>query len=195
MAEITIANDVAEIAEELIGEFHPHIRSHGVRLICLKSDHDKAQKGRSVDAEIVPLGGRARFYSGFVDVGRAQDPTDGYDFEMTVYGSMWEGYTSKQRQACVDRELCKLVEKTVQHADGETTVIKLQDYDVKGFTDNLSRFGTWTTRIYNFVSKGKQLPLDLQAEPMEANAAMTNAESEAAGETPADQPRKLAAVK
>jgi hypothetical protein len=55
------------------------------------------------------------------------------------------------------------VEKTVHHRDGETTVIKLQDFDVKGFTANIERFGLWRSSLRIFAAKARQLPLDMNA--------------------------------
>lgn len=160
MAEIKLSSQVAEIVQDLIDKYHPHVRENGVRILCCYSDQDKATRGRPVRAEIVSLGGRAKWLSGFVDV-TGEEPNEGYDFCLTAFGSIWEGMTYQMRQAAIDAELCKLVEKTVQTRDGETTTIKLQDYDVKGFVANIERFGLWASSLRIFASKAKQLPLDL----------------------------------
>lgn len=159
MAEISVAPDVEEIALELIGEYHDHIRSHGVRILYLRSEQDKAYRGKPVIADTQALGGLAGWLSQFVEDGD-EEP---YEYAITVYGSAWEGLTAKERQAAVDPELCKLVEKTVHRADGEMTVIKLQDFDVKGFTANIERFGLWRSALRIFAAKARQLPLDMAA--------------------------------
>lgn len=156
MAERKLAPDVEAIAIELIGEFHDHIRSNGVKILYVHSDQDKATRGKSVIAETIPLGGMGSWLSSFVP-----GATGEYDFALVVYGSIWEGLNAKQRQAAIDNELCKLVEKTVQHRDGEETVIKLVDYDWKGFTANIERFGLWRPALRIFAAKAKQLPLDM----------------------------------
>jgi hypothetical protein len=159
MADIQIAPDVESIAVELIGEFHPHLKSHGVRILYLKSEQDRAYRGRPVLADTQALGGLAGWLSQFAPDGD-EEP---YEYAITVYGSAWQGLTAKERQAAVDAELCKLVEKTVHHRDGETTVIKLQDFDVKGFTANIERFGLWRSSLRIFAAKARQLPLDMNA--------------------------------
>lgn len=156
MAERKLAPDVEAIAVELIGEFHDHIRSNGVKILYVHSDQDKATRGKSVIAETIALGGAVGWLSSFVPGAVGE-----YDFMIIVYGSIWEGLNAKQRQAAIDNELCKLVEKTVQHRDGEETVIKLQDFDWKGFTANIERFGLWRPALRIFAAKAKQLPLDM----------------------------------
>jgi hypothetical protein len=171
VADISVAPDVESIAVELIGEFHPHIKSHGVRILYLKSATDKAYRGRSVLAETQSLGGLAGWLSQFVEDGDDEP----YEYAITVYGSAWEGLTAKERQACIDGELCKLVEKTVHRRDGEETVIKLQDYDVKGFTGNIERFGLWRSSLRIFAAKARQLPLDMNAVAAEEQMAREEA--------------------
>lgn len=156
MAERKIAPDVEAIAIELIGEFHDHIRSNGVKILYVHSDQDKATRGKSVIAETLSLGGMGAWLSSFVPGAHGE-----YDYAIVVYGSIWEGLNAKQRQAAIDNELCKFVEKTVQHRDGEETVIKLVDYDWKGFTANIERFGLWRPALRIFAAKAKQLPLDM----------------------------------
>lgn len=159
MAETKLAPDIEEIARDLIAEYHAHVTSNGVRILYLHSDADRAYRGHAMIADIRALGGIAGWLSSFVD-GKGGDP---YDFALTVYGSIWEGLTAKERAAAVDAELCKLVEKTVTTRDGEETTIKLQDHDVKGFAANIERFGLWTTRLRLFGAKARQLPLDIAA--------------------------------
>lgn len=171
MPLIEIAPDVEEIAVELIGEYHPHIRSHGVRILYLKSDADRAYRGKPVIADTQSLSGLASWLSQFAP-DADEEP---YEYAITVYGSIWEGLTAKERQAAIDSELCKLVEKTVHHRDGEETVINLQDFDVKGFTANIERFGLWRTSLRIFAAKARQLPLDMAAVAAEEQMARDQA--------------------
>lgn len=171
MADRELAPDVEEIAVGLIGEYHPHIREHGALIVYRKSDQNKASGGRSVDAEMSVVSGDTRWAMSRWAELEGSEP----DFMLTVYGAMWDGYTPLQRKACVDRELCRIVAKTVQHSDGETTVLKLQSYEVKGFPENITRFGVWQTPYKRFSAASKQpslfseeLKIDEKAEAQQA---------------------------
>jgi hypothetical protein len=199
VANVRLDNDLREIADDLITDHHRHILDNGVRILCAYSDQDRARYGKAIRVEITPLGGRAQWLSGFVDVAESE-PNEGYDYMLTAYGSIWTGSTDVMREAAVDEQLCRLVEKTVQTRDGETTVIKIRDFDVRGFVENIQRFGLWESGKRIFAAKSRQLPLDLtEAEKSGQESGIGEAEPVAAAAEPEDadegKPRKLAAVK
>jgi len=162
MAEIKLAPDVEEIALEEIAEWHEHLRANGTRILYLHSDQDRARRGRALKADMISLGG-TQYTIGVLAAGGSPSTHD-YDFALVVYGAAWEGLGVKQRRAAVDEQLCRLVEKTVRHRDGDEIVIKLQDPDVSVFLSNFEHFGAWTKSLRSLVSKGRQLPLDLAGE-------------------------------
>jgi len=116
------AKAVEEIATDLIGQYHPHLKEKPI--LYLFNDGNMNEW-----ASMARRNEREQFISGYL-------------FVMEVSYKNWQVMSDQQRVALVDHELC--------HAsieDGKPVII---DHDVEEFAIVVSRHGMWRENVRQF---------------------------------------------
>lgn len=137
MAEYTEAVEVADIARDLIKEYHPAL---GVaNIVYLFRDKAPKHKGK------ITLGAARR-------TNPIEKALTGYDFVIWVAEDEWSEMDMKKRRALVDHELshCGLDE------NGNWTTY---DHDFTGFNAVLQRHGYWSGDLKRMKKSIEQLSL------------------------------------
>jgi hypothetical protein len=146
------ASDVRGIAEELIPEFHAHVRELPVRYI-FKSKASK--RGSRHDwAYVTKVGGLTAYLAQAHDLEsitalRPPAPVAEAFFLMVVSHDVWLRLDGAQRIALIDHELCHI------GPDGE-----LRPHPVEEFPEVVRRHGTkWRPSLDELVEAAQQTPL------------------------------------
>lgn len=144
------AEQVKEIADQLIPHYHPEIASARIGYVSV----DKASKKNGK-----PVLGKARKVSG------VWEHLVELDFLIEVAQDQWNPATNRQRHALVDHllECCTGVE------DEKTGEMKwtMRSPDVNEFTAILQRHGAWHEELEGLVQVAQQLNLDARIQEVE----------------------------
>jgi len=137
MAEYTEAIEVADIARNLIREYHPALGE--AKIIYLFRDKAPKHKGK------VTLGAARR-------TSPVEKTLTGYDFVIWIAKDEWSDMDIKKRRALVDHELshCGLDE------NGNWTIY---EHDFAGFNAVLKRHGYWKSDLRQMKKSMEQLSL------------------------------------
>lgn len=138
------ADDVAEIAESLISDYHPHVLEHTVLYIF----RSKAAQNKGKE-----VWGKARKVTGlnaYLAMRSSVDPLEPMSptfFVIEIAHDVWNTLRAPERIALVDHELKHI------GPDG------MRPHDVEEFTDIVARHGHWKRDLKEFAEAGKQVPL------------------------------------
>jgi hypothetical protein len=162
------AQEVRDIAEELIPQFHEHIVEQEVRYL-FQSKHSKS--GTKARWEYVKKVGGLNAYLGraheleSMSGTRPPAPVAHPFFLLVVAFDIWGQLTGPQRIALIDHELKHI------GPDGETN-----DHDIEEFDDVVARHGRWRPNLASFLTASEQTPLFSGADPRRASETGASAE-------------------
>lgn len=134
------AEEVRDIAEALIPEYHPHL--HGETILYVF-------RSKATERKFKPVLGTARRVSGlnaylaFQEMGEDAEPF----YVIEIAEDIWGRLAEAQRVALVDHELSHI------GPDGMLT------HDVEEFRAVVERHGLWMPDLHDFAKAAKSLPL------------------------------------
>lgn len=130
------APQVAEIAQELIKKYHPHLLECDIAYFFFcKVDKDGAYLPEDKWGDKL---GYVRLYP--QELRTMQNVTD---FGMGILANYWDQATDKQREALVDHELCHCQYDVME----EDPKPKLRKHEFEGFLDEIERHGAWDNTL------------------------------------------------
>ena len=139
------ADDVGEVAEALIPDYHPHL----LEMTVLYIFRSKAAQNKGKD-----VWGKARKLTGlnaYLAVRSELDPLEPASpsfFVVEIAHDVWNQLRAPERIALVDHELSHIA------PDGS-----MQGHDVEEFKTIVARHGHWRKSLKEFAEAGKQVPL------------------------------------
>ncbi len=153
-----LSNEVEKVADEVIKQFHPDLRSKDIRYMILDpKDSDgtskpKVTKDHQIPAEIKILPEDAAFLvSG---ESRTDDNGPHSIVIVKVNRYLWDRANKDNiRKALLDSQLCRLI------YDDETGRASILEYDAKLSNSNLARFGAWNNELKRVAQITEGLPL------------------------------------
>ncbi len=138
------AETVAQIANGLIPNYHPHLAS--ARILYIFVSKASTKNGREVWGKPKKLSGLFEWYAE-------------KDFLIEVAKDKWDGLDAQQRTALVDHLLeCCTGEEDEE--DGGAMKWKIRDPDVQEFSSILQRYGVWHKGLHTFVSVAQGIKLE-----------------------------------
>lgn len=130
---------VQSIAQNLIPDYHPHLKE--ARVLFLFSGKKMTSRGKPVWGKAMRMTDMQRFLSA---AGADWDETEGFDFAIVVNRETWDGeLDEKQRTALVDHELCHCV----QTPKGKWAI---RDHEIEEFSEVIERHGLWAENVQAF---------------------------------------------
>jgi hypothetical protein len=150
--EITQAVDAEIIANELISEFHPHLRD--ARIVYLFTNQERKYRGDVVLGTAQRLGSLPKYFSS----GEAASLEDGYDFCILLSEDQWKFLNVAQRRALIDHQLSHCgIRRTINHLTSEVTEHWcLLAHDVEEFRGVIERHGLWRLDLRQFAETAIQ---------------------------------------
>jgi hypothetical protein len=148
--EIERADEVRQIAEELVAECHPHLAD--ARILYVFTSQKRTSQGKLVLGKATKFSPMQKFLSSGLE-----SVEDGFDFVITIYKDGWEDMSDATRRALVDHELCHC-RRDGDKEDGEPNW-SIQAHDVEEFRVIVERHGMWHSELKEFATALKQLPL------------------------------------
>ena len=145
--QYTKAPQVEKIAEELIPQFHPHLKD--VRIEYVFIDKVPLKGGSEIWGSMRKISSLPAYFAASED-----DKLDGYAepfFAMIISSPIWENLPEAKRRALVDHELCHA--KVEEDKDGNPK-LKIAPHDLEEFTEIVKRHGLWRDSIKDFMSVG-----------------------------------------
>lgn len=141
------APPVAAIADQLIGDHHPHLKD--VHVVYLWRPKASTSKGAVVL-------GKARKISGLnaqlVALARPEGSDEDAEvdfFAVEIAEDTWETLTEAQRVALVDHELCHLGVEIAEDADKDRKLV-IRGHDLEEFAAVVERHGLWRPDVEAF---------------------------------------------
>jgi hypothetical protein len=156
------ANEVKEIAEELIDKYHPHLKDAKELIGYYFRDgaSDWAGKAKKCTAFERFVTGKMLF--------------------VFINSDAWKAMKHDQRVALVDHELCHFSRKSIQNVDpmtGKWIEIydpadkaeswSIREHDVEEFSDIIKRHGLWDTGIEKFAAAVREADYQMSLEDVE----------------------------
>jgi Putative phage metallopeptidase len=156
------ANEVKEIAEELIDKYHPHLKDAKELIGYYFRDgaSDWAGKAKKCTAF-------ERFVTGKMLL-------------IFINSDAWKAMKHDQRVALVDHELCHFSRKSIQDVDPKTgkwieiydpadkaESWSIREHDVEEFSDIIKRHGLWDTGIEKFAAAVREADYQMSLEDVE----------------------------
>jgi hypothetical protein len=156
------ANEVKEIAEELIDKYHPHLKDAKELIGYYFRDgaSDWAGKAKKCTAFERFVTGKMLF--------------------VFINSDAWKAMKHDQRVALVDHELCHFSRKSIQDVDPKTgkwiniydpedkaESWSIREHDVEEFSDIIKRHGLWDTGIEKFAAAVREADYQMSLEDVE----------------------------
>jgi hypothetical protein len=138
-----VAEEVAELAAELILEVHGHL-SEAKICYLFRTDEWTKKGGRYVYGKASKVPEQWRYLSG-------------YDLLVVINQSVWTTLTPERRAALVDHELCHF--ERIDDAAGNVKSWTLVDHDVEEFIGVVRRHGLWKEDVSELVKAGQQMQI------------------------------------
>jgi hypothetical protein len=151
------ADPVKELANRLIGTYHPELATAKIRYLFKEKASKKG--GRVVHGTVKKMSDLMNY---LIDV----------DFLVEVPIDLWNELENQKRVALVDH----LLERCTGEEDEQTAEMKwsVREPDVNEFSSILRRHGAWTEELSGFVSVAKTLDLGFMTESEEENQLISN---------------------
>lgn len=141
------AYDAQEIGNELIDQYHPHLK--GLKIRYLFRSTDVNDRGRPAAACVRKFAGLSAYL--------ANDSTRPF-FVIEIGSSAWRDADDRKRREIVDTQLCKMLKD-------EKGKLSLRQYDCVGFVAIANRYGATDERSAAYVkAASKQLSLGIDGE-------------------------------
>jgi predicted metallopeptidase len=142
------AQEVEDIALDLIPKYHGHLIDFNVHLEYIFTDKTPKRNGKEV-------WGQCRKVSGFNAYLADQEGDDPF-FVIVISEDVWDVLPQNTKVALVDHELCHAWAEASQKetTDGSEDVIKLslQPHDLEEFSCIVRRHGLWREDVESFVN-------------------------------------------
>lgn len=170
MANYRPAPEVADIAQDLIGEHHTHLLNRKIVYIFRDSPQKRAGteiwgKARKVSGLNAFLNARA---DGDLDVEHSYDEeADHSYFVIEIAEPIWEHLDETARRALVDHELehCE-----VHFSDSGKESLRIIPHNLEEFTAVVRRHGLWKSELRRFAKvTNEQLELDVDVQVSQAD--------------------------
>lgn len=147
-------DDVRQLAEEIIGESHPHLADAEI-LYLMRYPSWKA-KGKTVGGVTCLATPQHKALTG----------NKGLAFIITINSEEWDRLPAPQQRALLDHELCHCEYDSTKDEEEGDSPWKLVGHDVEEFGDVIERHGLWHDDLRLFADEvGRQLELGLGAAP------------------------------
>jgi len=144
------AEEVSQIAEKLIANYHPELASARFRFLFKDKTSKKGGK--------VVMGSVKRMSDLMMYLIEA-------DFLVEVPDEIWRGLDNTRRNALIDHLLERCTgEESTEEGGGGAMKWKVRDPDVHEFSSIMRRYGAWTDELSLFASVAKSLDLDFMTE-------------------------------
>lgn len=147
-------DDVTEIAERLIADYHRHLL--GVRIEYLFRTEAEKQGGAVVLGSARKIGGlnaflaRATDDEEFVLSSAKGEPGEPF-FAISLWKTGWEKLDERQKIALLDHELCHCFVSEGVDGKANTVELSINPHDVEEFRDVVHRHGLWRPDVESFV--------------------------------------------
>lgn len=148
------APEVAEVAQELIANYHQHLIDFDVKIRYVFVDKTPNSKGKEV-------WGTCRKVSGLNAYLEGESPDGDAFFVITISKDIWDILPSDKKRALVDHELChawaevKQLKNESDDSDFETdnpVKLSVKPHDLEEFSCIVRRHGLWREDIEEFVN-------------------------------------------
>ena len=159
------AKQVREIASKLIGAHHG--RLFQVPILFLSTDEAETVHGKPALANHHKVGGRELLFLAYgmgndALRGATTGPLDAFAtdpngdvfedpegcFLITVFASTWAMMTDKQKEACIDHELCHCEIRQTNEGNKKRVT---RPHDVEEFNEIVQRHGAWMSNVEQFI--------------------------------------------
>jgi hypothetical protein len=136
-------DDVSALAEEIIGDHHPHLAE--ARIFFLFRDEAQETRGKVVLGKASKMSEKESAIAG-----------EHFDFKIELAHDYWKPGSPAFRRALLDHELCHC--DAEEDEDGKL-VYKMRSHDVEEFTAIIERHGAWKDDLREFCDAVQQLDL------------------------------------
>jgi Putative phage metallopeptidase len=145
------APEVAEIANDLIPKYHPHLVDCRIEYVFINKVPKKGRKETwGTMKKITSLAA----YLGADKKAQEQGVNDPF-FVMTISQPVWEELGIKEKTALVDHELCHGGVETDDEGDVKLGIIP---HDVEEFSCIVERYGLWRQDVKRFMKSAQKQP-------------------------------------
>lgn len=147
------AQEVQEIADELIEQHHAHLL--GLRVECLFIDKVPKAKGREIWGRAKKVSSLPAFLAaGPDDLPEFYEEQPSDFFVIEIAEEAWLSLTAKGKRALVDKQLCHM-EIEIDEETGSVD-LAIVGPDVAEFEAVLRRHGLWNESVKEFVEAGAE---------------------------------------
>ena len=137
MTEYTLADEVAEVAHEVIDEWPPHLDDTDIRYLF--RDPMQKSQGKEVWASIRKASPTEKLLSG------------GAELVLIVAFEAWQALNAKNKRALLDHEFCHV--EIVEDEDTGEITYRMVGHDLEEFHAVALRHGPWRDSIRVFAEQ------------------------------------------
>lgn len=157
------APEVADIAQDLIGEHHTHLTNR--KIVYIFRDSPQKRAGTEIWGKARKVGGLNAFLNaqadGALDLEHAYDEeADHSYFVIEIAEPIWHELDETGRRALVDHELSHC---EVHISDSGKESLRIIPHNLEEFTEVVRRHGLWKSELRRFAKvTNEQLELDVE---------------------------------